>query len=223
MANDTIVPCIACRNILERTHGRSVSAALACSAAALLLLIPGNILTFLTTRALGISRHSVVASAATAMLNDGWPFLALVILLFAVLFPILRFALLTAVLTAVERRRHPAWIGRAFRWANELETWAMPDVFLLGLAVAYFRLAAAINVALGPGAICYILAGVLSLFVRATLDKTEVWRRIAPDRDAVPGAPSVACIHCEQVHPETCVIVSLIFTPQLWGREPLPW
>ena len=200
----TIVPCVRCRNTLERTHGRSISGALACSMATLLLLVPGNLMTFLSTRALGISRHSVVASAATAMLKDGWPFLALAVLLFAVVFPILRFGLLTAVLVAVERQRRPPWLGRAFRWANDLATWSMADVYLLGLAVAYFRLAAAINVSLGPGAVCYILAGTLSLFVRATIDKPEVWRRIAPDRECPPDQPTVACFHCEQVHAAEC-------------------
>ena len=200
----TVVTCVTCANTLERTHGRSVSAALACSAATLLLLIPGNLATFLTTRALGISRHSVVASAATAMLKDGWPFLALAIFLFAVAFPLIRFALLTAVLVEVERDRHPPWLGRAFRWATDLETWAMPDVYLLGLAVAYFRLAAAIDVSLGPGAICFILAGTMSLFVRATLDKAEVWRRIAPDTELSAGTETVACFECEQLHPVAC-------------------
>lgn len=197
----TVVPCVACANTLERTHGRSVSAALACSAATLILLVPGNLATFLTTRALGISRHSVVASAATSMLRDGWPFLALAVLLFAVVFPLVRFGLLTAVLVQVERGRVVPWTGRAFRWANDLETWAMPDVYLLGLAVAYFRLAAAIDVQLGPGAICFILAGTLSLFVRATLDKAEVWRRIRSDEAFAPGEVTVACFECEQLHP----------------------
>ena len=200
-APSSIVNCVACRNILERTHGRSVSGALACSAAALLLLIPGNLATFLSTSALGVSRHSVVASAAGAMLRDGWPLLALAVLMFAVILPVVRFALLTAVLGTIERRRHPGWLGNAFRWANELETWAMPDVFLLGLAVAYFRLEAAISVHLGRGAICYILAGILALFVRATLDKTAVWQRIAPDAEFAPDAALVGCTACEQLHP----------------------
>jgi len=200
----TVVTCVTCANTLERTHGRSVSGALACAAATLILLVPGNLATFLTTRALGISRHSVVASAATAMLQDGWPFLALAIFLFAVAFPLFRFGLLTAVLAEVQRGRRPAWLGPAFRRANNFETWAMPDVYILGLAVAYFRLAAAINVSLGPGAVCYILAGTLSLFVRATLDKAEVWRRIAPDAELPAGGDTVACFECEQLHPAVC-------------------
>ena len=196
----TVVTCVTCGNTLERTHGRSVSGALACSLATLILLVPGNLLTFLTTSALGISRHSVVASAASAMLKDGWPFLALAILLFAVVFPLVRFALLTAVLTMVEFRDIRPWLGRAFRYATELETWAMPDVFLLGLAVAYARLADSISVQLGTGAICYIIAGTLALFVRATLDKAEVWRRIESDREIAPGTPTITCNACEQLH-----------------------
>ena len=198
----TVVTCVTCGNTLERTHGRSVSGALACSLATLILLVPGNLLTFLTTSALGISRHSVVASAASAMLKDGWPFLALAILLFAVVFPLVRFALLTAVLTMVEFRDIRPWLGRAFRCATELETWAMPDVFLLGLAVAYARLADSISVQLGTGAICYIIAGTLALFVRATLDKAEVWRRIESDREIAPDTPTITCNACEQLHLE---------------------
>jgi paraquat-inducible protein A len=135
------------------------------------------------------------------MLRDGWPFLALAVLLFAVVFPLVRFALLTLVLGLIEADRRPAWLGRAFRWADELETWSMPDVFLVGLAVAYFRLRAAIDVHLGLGAYCYILAGVASLFVRATLDKAEIWRLIAPDADIPPDRPSLGCLKCEQLHP----------------------
>ena len=197
----TLVTCVTCGNTLERTHGRSVSGALACSLATLILLVPGNLLTFLTTSALGISRHSVVASAAGAMLKDGWPFLALAILLFAVVFPLVRFALLTTVLVMVEREDSRPWLGRAFRRATQLETWAMPDVFLLGLAVAYARLVDSISVHLGSGAICYIIAGTLALFVRATLDKAEVWRRIERDCELAPDQPSIACETCEQLHP----------------------
>jgi paraquat-inducible protein A len=198
---DSVARCVTCRNILEQTHGRSISGALACSAAALILLVPGNLGTFLVTEALGVSRHSVVASAATAMYRDGWALLAVAVLLFAVIFPVVRFALLTAVLGCIRRGAQPAWLGRAFRWATALETWAMPDVFLIGLAVAYARLRASIDVHLGAGAICYILAGVLSLFVRATLDKAEVWRRIAPDTVLSPDMPGLACHACEQLHP----------------------
>lgn len=189
--------CVTCDGIVERTHGRSVRGAFACSLATLLLLVPANLGLFLRTDALGVSRSSHLASAAGSMLAEGWPLLALVVFLFVVVFPILRFALLTAVLGMLHWRRRARWLGPAFRWANNLQTWAMPDVFLLGLAVAYARLADSVAVKAGPGAFCFILAGVLSLVVRATLDKSAVWDAIAPDRAPQPLGETVECTACD--------------------------
>ena len=193
----TTTRCVRCSGVLERGGGRSLSAALACSAAVLVLLVPANLALFLRTDVLGVSRSSRLASAAGAMLSDGWPLLALVVFLFVVVFPLVRFALLTAVLGMLELGRTRPWLGPAFRWANRLETWAMPDVFLLGLAVAYARLAASIAVRVGPGALTFIAAGILALFVRATLDKAAVWARIAPDRAPPDPQAAIDCEDCD--------------------------
>ena len=197
----TVVRCVTCEATIERTHGRSLSAALACSLATLLFLIPANLSLFLRTDALGVSRSSHLASSASAMLSEGWPWLALVVFLFVVVFPIVRFALLTAVLGLLELGRVEPWMGRAFRWSNRLETWAMPDVFLLGLAVAYARLAASIAVRVGPGAMAFIAAGVLALIVRATLDKAAVWERIAPDAPVADAETAIECQDCDLLLP----------------------
>jgi paraquat-inducible protein A len=196
-----VVRCGTCAGLLRRSTGRSLPAALALSLAVLLLLIPANLAMFLRTDVLGVSRSSRLGSAATIMLQDGWPWLALVVFLFVVLFPLLRFGLLTAVLAQLERNRVPAWAGRAFRWSNRLQSWAMPDVFLLGLAVAYARLADSIAVRVGPGGFAFIAAAILSLFVRAVLDKPDIWERIAPARLPADPATAISCTDCELLLP----------------------
>ncbi len=197
-----LVRCVDCRSVLERTHGRSLRAALACAASALLLLVPANLAPFLTTSVLGVSRQSVLASSAVAMQKDGWPLLALLIFLFVVVAPFARFGLLTMVLGALETGRRSAWVGRGFRYANLLQTWAMPDVFLLGLIVAYARLKASISVEVGIGAYCFIAVGILALFTRATLDKGAVWASILPQRPPA-GDPDglVTCTSCDWLAP----------------------
>ena len=196
-----VVSCVRCRSELERTTGRSLDAALACAAATFLLLWPANLLPFLTTTVLGVSRQSRLASSATAMWRDGWPALGVVIALFVVILPIVRFGLLTLVLGLLRLGRRPAWIGPAFRWSNRLQPWAMPDVFLLGLWVAYARLVATIPTFVGVGAECFIAAGVLALLTRATLDKAQVWRLIAPDDPEPLAGEAVVCPSCELVRP----------------------
>jgi paraquat-inducible protein A len=134
--------------------------------------------------------------------SDGAPFLAIAVCLFVLAFPLIRFSALTAVLLALRLGLRPPWLSSVFRICNALQTWAMLDVFLLGLIVAYFRLRSSLVVSLEPGALCFILAGVLSLVARATLDKAQVWRLIGPDRRSIRD-PSMLCLSCELVLPRT--------------------
>jgi paraquat-inducible protein A len=202
LAGNGVLACVTCGSPVERSGGQSLTAALACSAATLLLLLPANLQVLLTSNALGVSRHSVLASTGTSLLTNGWPMLALVVLLCVVVFPLARFALLTTVMGSLYFDRplfthpHPG-LGRMFRWANTLETWAMVDVFLLAFGVAYARLESAISIHLGIGAMAMIAAAVLSLFTRAVLDKAAVWRAIAPDTPPSDVLTAVACMHCE--------------------------
>ena len=195
--------CAVCHAALERPQGRSQAAALACAAASLVLLLPANVLPFLTTSIAGVSRQSRLGSSASAMLADGFPELALVVGLFVVVLPLVRCALLTAVLGALQLRRRPRWLGRAFRAANALQVWAMADVFLLGGVVAVARLRTVIAVELGTGALCFAAAAVLMLLTRATLDTGAVWRAICADRDPPDHEPVLACAGCGLLLPVT--------------------
>lgn len=198
-----LLRCSECDSQLERRTGRNVTIALALSTTTLVLLIPANLFPFLSTSVLGASRESHLISSATAMWRQDWPGLAVAIGLFVIVLPIVRFALLTTVLLLVHRKSHVSWLGAAFRWSNGLQIWAMADVFLLGLWVAYFRLSATIHTELGIGAYCFIGAALATLFTRATLDKDAVWERIRPS-DVAPSLDGVVtCPSCEMItwHP----------------------
>jgi paraquat-inducible protein A len=180
---------------------KSLQATLACALAILLLLLPAMLEPFLTTSAFGATRTSILPMSVSYLWREGWPLLAAMVLLFVMVFPAVHFATLTAVLLALRTRRRPKWLGISFRVANALQTWAMLDVFLLGLTVAYARLRVSIHVTIDVGALCFAAAAVLSLFVRACLDKPQVWRMIAPDRDPAANAPAIACRSCDLLVP----------------------
>ncbi len=172
-----------------------MTAALACAAATLLLLIPANLCPLITTSALGASRTSHLASSAVSMWRDGLPWVGVCLSLFLVVFPLVRFTLLTLVLAQVRSGRVRSWTGRAFRWDHELEPWAMADVFLLALLVAYARLAATIPVTLEIGSYCFVAAGILTLATRAVLDRRAIWEAIAA-APTPPTGPLVSCPAC---------------------------
>jgi paraquat-inducible protein A len=195
-----IIFCSRCKTQLEHSAGKSLDATLACSVAIMLLLIPAWTAPFLTASALGTTRTSFLPMSVSVVWRDGSPLLALCMFLFVLTFPLIRFGGLTAVLLTLRLGWRPTWQTQAFRICNALQVWAMLDVFLLGLMVAYFRLRSSLEVTLGAGAICFIIAGLLSLVARATLDKAQVWRLIGPDRRSIRG-PSMVCLSCELVMP----------------------
>ena len=196
-----VIDCAVCAVGLERFTGRSLDAALATAIGALLLLLPANGLTFLTTTVFGAVEQSRLASSVTALWAQGSPPLALLIGLVVIVFPILRFSLLTTALGCLKLGVAPRWLGRCFRWSNDLQTWAMIDVFLLAFLVAYARLAATITVIVGPGCFCFLAAGLLTLLNRAMLDKKAIWSMIMAEPQLALDQPTVSCDGCELLVP----------------------
>lgn len=194
--------CPTCRHLLERTSGRSVSAALACASAAFVLLFPANLLPLLTVTLLGSTRVSEIGSGVVSLWDHQWVIDAVLVGAFAVVLPFVRYGLLTLVLAMVLARRRPHWLGRAFRWVTALDPWSMPDVFLLGVAVGYSRVAANLPVTIGWGGFCFIAAAFLAMLSRASLDRRTVWRAMAFEQPPLPaGTAAISCVACDLVMP----------------------
>lgn len=194
--------CPTCHGRLERTAGRSLVAALACSLATFILLFPANLLPLMSVTMLGVTRHSRIGSGVVALWNHQWVIIAVLVGAFAVVLPFVRFGLLSVVLASLRLQHRPHWLGRTFRWSEHLDLWAMPDVFLLGCAVGYSRIAANLTVVIGPGGFCFIGAAVLCMLSRAALDRRTVWRAIATEHPPpAPGEAAISCAVCDLVLP----------------------
>ena len=187
--------CAICATPLERTG--ALDAALAVSAATLLLLIGANLAPLFRVELLGAARESHMFSGVVAFWREGWPLPALCVFGFAVLAPLVRFALLTVTLVLVQTKARPPWLGRIFRYADRLTIWAMPDVLFLGLWVAYGRLHALFSLQVESGAYLLAASAAGTLLTRALLDRRAVWRAISPDAAAPNGAPTLSCRACD--------------------------
>jgi len=196
-----LMSCRRCGTQLEHGAGRSFDATLACALAVMLLLIPSWCLPFLTTSALDATLTSTLPMSVSVLWGESRPWLAIVVFLFVLLAPAVRFGAMSAALAALRLGLRPPWVAPAFRLCNALQTWAMLDVFLLGFVVAYVRLRDSLLVTIGPGALCFIAAALLSLVARATLDRARIWRMIAPDCEAGDKQAALACRSCELLVP----------------------
>jgi paraquat-inducible protein A len=199
-AGHGVVHCRTCENPLEHTVGRSLDGALACSFATFLLLFPANLVSLLNVTILGAYNRSVIASGVLGIWHQGWPLVAIVVGIEIVILPFFRFGLLTAVLGALRLDLRAPWIGPAFRWAEHLDEWSMPDVFLFGCIVGYSRVAPFLPVEIGAGGYCLICAAILTLITRSTLERQALWRMIkAPPETIEPDM--IGCVVCSFAMP----------------------
>ncbi|MFL5255282.1 MAG: paraquat-inducible protein A [Rhodopila sp.] len=193
--------CCRCGNTLEHATGRGIDVPLACASATLLLLFPANVMPLLRVSFDGISQSSRLGAGVFGMWSEGWYLLAIVVGLQGVILPFLRFGMLSAMLAAVRFRRQTKWTGKLFRWAEHLDLWAMPDVFLIGAVVGYSRVAAKLPMHIGPGGWCLVAAAGLSMLTRASMDRRAIWNRIAAPPETSLNA-SMACTECDLVLPD---------------------
>jgi paraquat-inducible protein A len=197
--------CTVCGATLERTSGRSVTAGLACALGTLFLLFPANAFVLLGVDIFGMHNETRIATGVAALWDHDWIVLAALTGAFAIVFPFLRFGLLSAVLGALRLGLRPRWLGTAFRWTLWLDVWAMPDVYLLGSFVGYFRLTQVpqMRVEIHAGGWCFFAAAFLAMVTRAAVERRTVWRMILPEPDP-PDGPLLSCTTCDLVRPLAC-------------------
>src|SRR5690242_7681147 len=111
----TAAVCPTCANWMERTSGRSLDAALACSLSTWILLVPACVLPLMSVSLLNVTRESRLGSGVADLWNGQWVIVAAVVALCVIALPLVRFALLTLVLSLIRLRRHRSWLGPAFR------------------------------------------------------------------------------------------------------------
>jgi paraquat-inducible protein A len=178
----------------------------------------------------GRGNSTTLVSAADSFAQSGAWELTLVLAATVILLPIAKLSVLLLVTGGLALREPPRWLHVPFRWYATLTPWAMIDVYLIGVFVAYTRLTSMAHVDIGPAAYALGALMLVSVAADAALDREAVWAaleargisaaaaggtpaRDAPaiERAAAPGfGRHVGCPCCDQVsvlasdEPEPC-------------------
>lgn len=195
-----LAACERCGAVLWRRRREPTERALAMTAAALvcyLLLVSTPLLGVVVG---GHQRDSTIAALPLGFQQHGMPLVAALVLITIMVAPLARIALTLLVLGGLQRAARPAVLGQLARLRAVTGPWSMPEVFLLGVFVAYTRLDAIAPVRLGTAA--FGLAGLVLAKVSsiALLDEHAMWERIRPSRPLAgwrPGRRPIACTSCQ--------------------------
>ena len=196
--------CSRCGAVLRHFRSGSLERCAALTSAALILFVVANLFPVLTFELEGRAQSATLISGSLALWRGGFESLAILVFLVLILAPLLEMlATLYVVLSLAYGVAMPG-AARAFRTVARLRPWAMAEVFLLGLIVAYAKLSDLAE--LTPGLSLAALLGfiVLQVWGDAALSPFDVWERLAPQTRVGQAAGSdaahlTACHDCRQV------------------------
>ncbi|OWJ68317.1 paraquat-inducible protein A [Inquilinus limosus] len=191
LPDGTAARCIRCGATLHRFRASSLDHAFAYACAGLVLFLMANLLPFISLEISGRVQSASLVTGVVSLYRQGLWELAAVVALTMFLAPGLRLGTLAVVLGGLRLRRPPRWLPRLYRWADLLGPWAMMEVYLLGVFVAYVKLIDLATVVVGPG--LYSVGGLMLAIIAAgtSLDTETVWRAFER-RGLVPATPTAA-------------------------------
>jgi len=144
----------------------------------LILFILANVFPFMTFELHGRVQTSLLSSGVLEFFERGMWELGLLVLAASILFPALKILGMLYVLVPLEMNRRPWKAAPVFRVVAQCQTWAMMDVYLLGVIVAVIKLADLAT--LVPGVAIYSFAALILTLAAAdsALDSHAVWEKM---------------------------------------------
>jgi paraquat-inducible protein A len=137
--------------------------------------------------------------------EQGMGLLAVVVLVTTMVAPFLRLLMTLLVILGIKGDLSRGTLIFMARLRHMLKPWAMIEVFMLGMFVAYTRLAALATVTIGVGLYALAALMVLTAWTDCWLDEDAMWDAIGRRGQTGPDAPGAAtgqlmgCDTCGQV------------------------
>jgi paraquat-inducible protein A len=173
------VTCSRCGAILRHTRSGSNLTPLALALTSTVLFCIAVWSPFISVNIVGQIRDTTMISLPNAFVDDGMWELGVVVVLTTVILPGVKIAALLLTLLGLRTANPPSWLPLVYRQYRLVGPWAMVEVFLLGVFVAYTRLGAIATVEVGVA--LYALGGLMLTMVLTDylIDKEGLWEQLA--------------------------------------------
>jgi paraquat-inducible protein A len=168
--------CVRCRSTIAHagTGPFAPQRTAALALAAFILYWPAVLLPILEIERLGHRHESSVLGGTLELLMHGSWFVGVVVLLFSIVFPLVKIVLLFELsLVDLLHRRHKALTYRVMEKAGK---WSMMDVMLIAFLVMLVKLGNLVEFHFGPAVVAFVLCVALSIAAAATFDPYAIWK-----------------------------------------------
>ncbi len=173
-----VLACSRCGNVLLAPEKNSVEKTLAYSLTGLLLFIPANFLPIMTLNILGTEGSGSVYDSVTSFWSQGYYFVAIVVGLTSLGFPLVKLSLHFFVSTCLWMGIRPSHLPSAMRMCHHLDEWAMLEVYMLGILISIIKLHHMAHIEYDIGFACFIILMIVTVSSSLAIDEHLFWELI---------------------------------------------
>ena len=167
--------CVRCGSCLRGSSAgkRAASRTAAVATGAFFLFWPAVLLPVLEINRYGHRHASSILGGTIDLMRHGEWFVGVVVLVFSIIFPLVKIVLLLELsLLGIMHKHHKAI---TFRMMEHAGRWSMMDVLLLALMVMLVKLRSLVEFQFGPAVIAFVLCVVLSMAASLLFDPHAIW------------------------------------------------
>lgn len=129
---------------------------------------------------MGMQSSATLFEALWRLFEDGYPMIALLSILTALLLPVTLMVLLLLILLPMRMGYRPRYVARYYRAYEHAIEWGMVEVYLISIAVAIIKLSDMAVLHIGPGLFVFIFFAMTFYITTVWFNPDDIW-----DSDAV--------------------------------------
>jgi len=193
--------CGRCGGLLRRFSIAGLDRTLALSLCGLILIAIANLLPFMSLTIEGRIQDANLVTGAIELFDRGMYLLSGAVIATTILAPLLKVGSTIYVLLGLRIGRPPPFLPEVFRLVEVLTPWAMIEVYLLGVFVAYVKLLDLASIHLGTALYSVAVLMVTMAAANAAIDTDAVWeemerRGVVPAREGAAAGRRLSCAAC---------------------------
>jgi paraquat-inducible protein A len=170
--------CPRCHSPLGSFHNADLSRPLAFAVTGLVLAVPANTLPIMTLSLLGQANANTMIGGVAALWHNGFWWMAFLVLLCSVAAPVALLLNVATVCSLMQLRLGRAAVAPHLRLYQRLAVWAMADVYMLGILVAYIKMLDMGDLHIGAGLWSFAGMLLMTVLTRYYFDPHALWRQL---------------------------------------------
>lgn len=175
--------CPRCGAHLHLRKPNSLNRTWALVCAAIVMIIPANVLPITVTTTLGAKQADTIMSGVIYFMQTGSWEIAAVIFIASVFVPFAKLCILIFLLLSVQFRWRwrPKDRTSLYRLTELVGRWSMVDIYVVTILVALVKLGAVAAIEAGPAAVYFAAVVVITMFAAESFDPRLIWDVLEED------------------------------------------